>query len=357
MIAKINNEPKFKDYCYSGHNPDEVYNPSKPTETLINLTSSLTYSIQPNLEEYKCAGFIIPDLLRCGVMFKNIKADNCTKIREYMDNSANKSTLIKIIENLKLHRFDSKKLKDMEFTALLLKEAKFSLENLQTADFSISELKQAGFSLENLKTAKFSIKELLESNQFTHKDLIDADFDRNEVLNYERIKLDELYQRYNDKHIHPKIILKLEGLKAARFTLKELCDLDIPRIDLKKAGFSLDEFKALQSEYPLIVYEAFTLKELIDSSYPPFELEELKQFGYNLIDNLSYIFNTGKYTYGEIKTMYDLYIEEFKSNPTKKKEIETQFKTFESSIPYCKKTGFFSSGFKTECISTNPISS
>ena len=336
ITDKIEKEsPIFKTYCYLGYDPAiEVHNPLDPS---ILLTNNYNSGIQPTLDEYEKAGFIILDLLRCGVMFSTMNNDSQTKIRTYMEDSENQSALIYIINKLQSHGFDLTKLKNMGFTASLLKEAGFSATDLKKAEFSISKLKEAGFTLDELQNGVFTIKELLESNQFSVRELMDAKLDRNEVLKYELIKLKKLYTDLNDEKQKPylrsndkdrrhrakqklyndfikPIIENLIKLKDAGFKVRELFNANIPLTDLKQAGFTVQELKddgfTLEQLLTLTQIGTFDLNDL-KTSYmlipKNYDLDDLKN-SYMLIPknyDLDTIFKLGKYKFGDIKKICD----------------------------------------------------
>jgi hypothetical protein len=359
VMTKLSNNEDFKIYC--------------------NVSSIVIGSdiIKPNLNEYMSAGFTIPDLLRCGVMFDSI--DDLKTIKTYMNDENNKDILLAIISMLKNEpfEFNMKTFKSMGFTvSILLQFQGFTLHTCRDGEFSAIEYRDAGISPTALKSAGFTASELkqddafdwykLKLGGFSVKELIDAKFPRKEIFEYELQQINELHTElkkisgaFKDntnsqlsqvqhkqmtmffsqtetkrKDYITKIEEIVKGLKDAGFTFTELFGAKIPVLYLQKAGF--------------------TLEYLITSPSHIYLLNELKQIGFDLIGddkyNLSHIFESGKYTYDDIKKMYDLYTKEYKEDEVKKNKIKNQLTSFELMLKkYCKNEGLFALGFRPDC--------
>jgi len=171
VTTPINNHETFKTYCYIGLEPS------------IQLTTNFNSGIQPNLHEYTNAGFTIPDLLRCGVMFSTMNYDSRNQIKEFMTTPTNKDTLITIIQNLQQnHGFTLDTFKKMEFTASILKAAGFSSTDLK------DELVNIGFKR----------KDILNNVLKKLKVLYDVEKCKESLKKYQK----KIYiQRYVDKRV------------------------------------------------------------------------------------------------------------------------------------------------------------
>ena len=264
--------------------------------------------------------------------------------------------------------FYLKQLKEAGFTTVELKKADYTASELKNKGFTAKELKEAGFTLQEIKKAGYKawrLKELTNNSYISKKDLIDAGYSEKEInenvsIAKQRIK-DEIEKleimipslveklieegftlneinpsgneinpsgneinsipsgkriKYQLKHTISRYSLKdhreagftatqlkeSEGtsfpynpsainLKEAGFTLEQLKEAGFDLDKLMKAGFTASELKVAgftASELKHGGLPGFTLKELIDAKYSLLELyeadfhvEELKEEGIN----------------------------------------------------------------------------
>ena len=215
--------------------------------------------------------------------------------------------------------------------------------NLRKIGFNVTELKEA-IQLYGDKNKIFTTKDILTSyntDGITQKDITEL---RTSKFTAQDIK-------FHIRGVKIEMLLvagfSLPDLKTAGFSAHELRQAKVSLPDLKTAGFSARELRKAE----------FSLQDLI-SLGDTFTLSDLKE-GYDLINtkNLSDIFQSGKYTYGEIKNIYNSYIATFtsKNDIDKLNNAKKQFDTFKSSITGCEKTGWFASGdFKDDCKFKQP---
>jgi hypothetical protein len=219
-----------------------------------------------------------------------------------------------------------------------------------------SELRKIGFKVTELKEAEqlygdkkkiFTTKNILTSyneDGITQKDITE--------LRVSGFTAQDIKSHIRGVTIAMLLVagFSLPDLKTAGFSALELRTAKFSLPDLKTAGFSARDLKTTGCS----LLDLISLDDTVI-----FPLSDLKDAGYNLINtqNLSDIFKSGKYTYGQIKEMYNSYIAKFtsKNEVDKLKNAKTQFDEFKLLITGCEKTGWFASGdFKDDCKFKQP---
>ena len=270
-------------------------------------------------------------------------------------------------------------LKSIGFTALNLYEANSSvLKDYYTplqdlSNILLSLLIVAGFTYNEIKTLGMTNVQIYDAIKF----LLSSDLFREFKTLYD-IKL---WQLLDLKEIGflPIDLVKLDWSSSSLYNTPDFTKEAVKR--LKNGGFSTKDFQMghtsqlHHSNKPsaLIMNDAgFTLQELIESrkqiqadsayrndwgivksGFVGYDLMELKEAGYDLINQSEYtvvdIFKTGTYTYGEIKKVVDEYAKEL-TNKDKLKNLSEELTTLKDAIkkdgdPMCKRgTGFFTKG-------------
>ena len=310
--------------------------------------------IGSSVEQLKKAGFDAERIFDIKIIKfnKGYTRTQYPKLKDYVDPML--EHIIPINEYLKKNDFNAKDLYDANKKRLNEPDC-YGLHRVTLENILFSLLIIAGFTYDEIKITYDNIETV---KSYLHRAIVyllfdDIDLSYNVFKKYR--KLDDMVNKFKytlqnlkeigflpvdffkvDKHYYPKYTLDdIKEFKSVGFSAKDFQmahDYYLPNTSKPKASlmndaeFTLKELIVSRNEmydYKISIESGIQSWELGSTGYMGYTLMELKEGSYDLINTESYnvsdIFETGAYEYGEIKDVLDAY----RSDAKKDNDTET----------------------------------